>query len=291
MSLEVFLHLYMLPAAVFCIVYPPRIAQQHHMSRLRAVIYSIYMIVLGFIGTYLGGYIMSVFRVMRGLKGNVRLAVFGAIYAVFVATLLTVPVENGIRALLRRWGKNAPPVSLLDTWDLLEPGAFVFILFTKVRCLRAGCCYGIPCSWGFYNWIAKEKVFPVQLTEILMTAAILIFVYYLKHTSFFRRGMALLLAAGMFSFGRFFLEYLKYYEPEDRTYLGIFTFWQIALLIVLIICVGVILFLYKTQPSDPLPGKLLPKLQAKRAQKMTVTQKKIAKGWQSTKKKYKKKKK
>ena len=297
-SLEVFLHLYMLPAGIFCVLYPPHIAHQHHMTRLRAVIYSIYMIVLGFVGTYGAGSVMSFFRERRGLEGNVRLAIFGAIYAVFIATLITVPVENGVRALLRRFGKNVPSVSLLDTWDVLEPGAFMFILFTKVRCLAAGCCYGIPCSWGIYNWVAKEKTFPVQIFEILMTATILLVVYHLKRKPFFRRGMAMFLAAIAYCCGRFFLEYLKYYVPEDRTYLGRFTFWQVALIIVIIICASILLFLYKTRPADPLPERVPYKWEARiRKRLRKIFPKKAAPKkhhggeWQSTKKKYKKKKK
>ena len=135
-----------------------------------------------------------------------------------VSKTSAVPVENGVRTLLRRLGKHVPSVSLLDTWDMLEPGAFMFILFTKVRCLAAGCCYGIPCSWGIYNWVAKEKTFPVQILEILLTATILLVVYRLKRKPFFRRGMALFLAAIIYSCGRFFLEYWKYYVPEDHCY-------------------------------------------------------------------------
>jgi hypothetical protein len=100
----------------------------------------------------------------------------------------------------------------------------------------------------------------VQLVEMAVTTSILIVVFFLKRRPFFRRGMAIFLAGGMFSFGRFFLEYLMYYVPEDRTYLGIFTFWQCASILVFATCVATLIYLYKTQPADPLPkrGEPLP---------------------------------
>ena len=296
-SLEMYEHLIMTPALIFSVVYGFRHAKEYRTSRLRAVFYNLFMVALGFAGTYGAGALMSWVRVLRGLEGNVRLAIFGAIYAVFFATLLSVPLENGIRALLRRAGKHAPSVSLLDTWDLLEPGAFMFMLFAKVRCLCAGCCYGIPCSWGIYSSYAKTRVFPVQLVEIIMTASILITVYHLKRKPSYRRGTALFLAAAGFSIGRFLLEYLKYYVPEDRTYLGCFTFWQIALVIVLVVCIGIIRYLKKTRPPEPYPQNKLTEWEQKILQRLHITFPKKAPPkkhhggeWQSTKKKYKKKK-
>ena len=128
-----------------------------------------------------------------------------------------------------------------------------------------------------------------------MTFCIFLLVWYLSQKPFFRRGMALFMGGGLFAFGRFFLEFLMYYVPEDRTYLGHLTLLQCACILILAICVGIILYLYKTKPSDPLPGKLRPIIEKREAEKalhpkQTVSQKRYSKQWQSTKKKYKKKK-
>ena len=278
LTLEQFYHLILIPPAIIALVDASRHAPDYHFSRLRGAFYAALMVALGFWGVYLGGDFYNLFRVARGQNASQHLAIFGSIFVVFIGSFLTIMLEKGIRALLRRFHLNVPDVSLRDTWDLLEPGAFIFIMFTKFRCLWAGCCYGISCSWGIYNKSLNGTAFPVQIVEACMSFSIILIVSHLKHKPFYRRGMALFLAALMFSSGRFFLEYLMYYPPEDRTYLGIFTFWQCACILVVLICVGIVLFLYKTQPSEPLPGKLLPWLQTKRKKKQTVTQKRLAKG-------------
>ena len=324
LTLEQFYHLILIPPAIIALVDASRHAPDYHFSRLRGAFYAALMVALGYWGVYLGADFYNLFRVARGQDASQRLAIFGSIVVFFIGSFLVIMLEKGIRALLRRFHLNVPDVSLRDTWDMLEPGAFIFIMFTKFRCLWAGCCFGIPCSWGIYNETLNGRAFPVQIVEACMSFCIVIFVYCLTQTKFFRRGMALFLAALMFSFGRFFLEYLMYYPPEDRTYLGIFTFWQCGCILVALVCVAVLMLLYKTQPAEPIPKKrkgdaeteeqevshldsepittAVPKTKKKLVKKITesgpkkaqkkqtVTQKKYSKGWQSTKKKYKKKK-
>ena len=267
-------------------------AFKYRTNKLQTFFYTVCMIVFGFIGSHIGADVYNWFQRRKGNSTMFTRTVFGTILTVVIVTLILVMIEKAARALLGKIKKTpVPTVYLRDVYDTLEPGAMILIMFTKFRCLYVGCCFGVPCSWGIYSPKIDTIVFPVQWVEATMSFSILILVWYLSQKAFFRRGMALFMGGGLFCFGRFFLEFLMWYPPEDRTYLGRLTLLQCACILILSICVGVIVFLYKTQPSDPLPGKLLPKLQARRPPKQTVTQKKIAKGWQSTKKKYKKKKK
>lgn len=268
------------------------LAFKYRTNRLQTTFYCTAMIVFGFIGSHIGADVYNWFQRRKGNETMFVRTVFGTILTVVIVTLLLVMLEKALRRLLSKI-KKAPvkDVQLRDVYDAIEPGAMLLIVFTKFRCLYVGCCFGIECSWGVYSKKIDANVFPVQITEAIMSFCILVLVWYLSQKTFFRRGMALFLGGGLFCFGRFFLEFLMYYVPEDRTYPCHLTLLQWACILIFLVCVGAVTFLYKTQPSEPLPGKLLPWLQEKRKQKQTVTQKRLAKGWQSTKKKYKKKKK
>ena len=277
------------------------LAFKYRTNKLQTFFYTASMIVFGFIGSHWGADVYNWFQKQKGNETMFTRTVFGTILTVVAVTLIFVLLEKAVRKLIGKI-KKAPvkDVLLRDVYDAIEPGAMILIMFTKFRCLYVGCCFGIPCSWGVYSKKIDTNVFPVQIVEACMTFCIFLLVWYLTQKPFFRRGMALFLGGGLFCFGRFFLEFLMYYIPEDRTYPFHLTLLQWACILIIGICVCVILYLYKTQPSDPLPGKLKPiieKREAIRAEKQkaprkrqTVSQKKYSKGWQSTKKKYKKKK-
>ena len=271
------------------------LAHQYRTTKLQTFYYTVSMIVFGFIGSHWGADVYNWFQKQKGNETVFTRTVFGTIITVVAVTLILVLIENGIRALIRKCsGKPVKAVSLWDVYDAIEPGAMILIMFTKFRCLYVGCCYGIPCSWGIYNKHLDGPAFPVQIVEACMSFCILIFVYCLTQTKFFRRGMALFLGGGLFCFGRFFLEFVMYYVPEDRTYLGHLTLLQCACILIFVVCAAAVIYLYKTQPSEPLPGKLRPRFEAREKEKalhpkQTVSRKKYSKGWQSTKKKYKKK--
>lgn len=295
MSLNTFMNLaadkYYLIGIPLVLIVNRIFAHMYRTSKLQTFFYTVAMIAFGFAGSYVGAYVYNWFQKQKGNETVFVRTVFGTILTVVIVTFVLVMLEKGVRLLIGKLRKKPVKTVLLrDVYDAIQPGAFILVMFTKFRCLYVGCCHGIPWSWGIYSKKIDTVVFPVQIVEACMTFSILIITYYLTQTKFFRRGMALFLSGGMFCFGRFFLEFLMYYVPEDRTYLGHLTLLQCACILILTICVGIILYLYKTKPSDPLPGKLRPWLEAKLPQRQTVSQKRYSKQWQSTKKKYKKKK-
>jgi prolipoprotein diacylglyceryltransferase len=279
------------------------LAFKYRTSKLQTFFYSAAMIVFGFIGSHWGADIYNWFQKQKGNETMFTRTVFGTILTVVIVTFVLVMLEKGVRLLIGKLRKKpVKSVLLRDVYDAIQPGALILIVFTKFRCLYVGCCHGIPWSWGLYSKKIDTIVFPVQIVEACMTFSILILVWYLSQKRFFRRGMALFMGGGLFCFGRFFLEFLMYYVPEDRTCLGHLTLLQCACILIFVICIGVIVYLYKTYPPDPLPGKLRPIIEKREAikaekqkekaprKKQTVSQKKYSKQWQSTKKKYKKKK-
>lgn len=62
--------------------------------------------------------------------------------------------------------------SAAEILDFAAPAFPLFHTFARIGCLLAGCCYGVPWSWGVY--IQGEDVvrFPVQLFESLCDALI-----------------------------------------------------------------------------------------------------------------------
>ena len=136
---------------------------------------------------------------------------------------------------------------------MLTPDIFLILLFGKLRCAWVGCCLGFPCSWGIQSPFLKTTVFPVQLFEAASTLLILVVCYFIKESSFFRRGMAYPLTAAFYCVSRFCWEFARYYLPEERNFWLGLTFWQWACIIVFVCSVLSIFWLYKTQPSEPLP--------------------------------------
>lgn len=280
MSLDTYFNIiynaFYLPGTIIVLILNRLFAKQHRTNVLQRLFYTAVIIVFGFIGSHIGADVYNWFQVRRGRPANAIRTVFGTIFVDIIVITVLIFAEKGIRALLRKvTGREIADVDPFEIYDMLEPGAMVLIILTKFRCLWVGCCFGIPCSWGIYSEKIHTTVFPVQIVEAVMSFCIFLACYYVTQTKFFRHGMALFLGAGAFAFGRFFLEYLMYYEPEDRSYLGHLTFYQCLCILIFIVCLIIVIALYKIRPSDPLPGKLRARIE--RREQQTVTQKKKAK--------------
>ena len=227
---------------------------KYNISKLRALIYNVLMIGFGFWGSHLGAYFYNWVHRLMDIPGEFTRTIFGTIITVVVVVLIAAWGEKLVRKHLReKKCKDVSDISVRDTYDMIQPGAMILILTTKCRCLWNGCCGGIPCSWSSFQNRAGENVFPVQITEIIMSACIIYITYRFIHMKHFRRGTALFFAGGLWCFGRFFLEFLMYYPDYDRDFLGFFTLWQLVCVFIIAICVTVIVILYKRYPAEPRP--------------------------------------
>ena len=127
----------------------------------------------------------------------------------------------------------------------------LFHTFGRIGCFLGGCCYGIPCDFGFVytqNPIAMAngvRRFPVQLLEALFC-----FFLFLLLFSLFRRGRCknrlLALYLGIYSVGRFFLEYLR---GDD--YRGFLWGLSTSQLISILLLTGVLLYLAAARHKKP----------------------------------------
>lgn len=77
-------------------------------------------------------------------------------------------------------------------------------------CLFVGCCHGYSCSWGVYNPLLEDNVFPSPALEA--SVALIIFAVicvYEKKRDYKPNGLAYPLMLMMFGYSRFFLEFLR----------------------------------------------------------------------------------
>lgn len=227
--------------------------EKYQMSRLRVFLYSL-TIFYGFFCAILGGKIFSISMQLRGMSGGSSSSIFGAVVFTPLLEIMTIAVEKAVRNLVaKKRDKPLPAVSIRRTLDMLTPNIFMILLFGKLRCAWAGCCFGFPCNWGLHSPFLKTTVFPVQLFEAATTLLILLICYKTKESAFFRRGMAYPLTAAFYCVARFGWEFARYYLPENRNFWLGLTFWQWACIFVFVCSIISIIWLYKTKPSEPLP--------------------------------------
>ena len=110
---------------------------------------------------------------------------------------------------------------LLQWLDIVTPAFFMFIVFGRLGCWTAGCCYGRPSRFGFVyrdahgDAIAPElrhlPLWPVQLADAV--AAFVASVAGVYGASFYT-------CFGLYAMGRFLLEYLRG-EPGRPRLLGL----------------------------------------------------------------------
>lgn len=133
-------------------------------------------------------------------------------------------VENGFKG----WGGNnivrtfvwvplaAWPAGKLLKVDWVRGCDFVAPCVPLVQgvahwgCIFAGCCHGYACSWGIYNPLLDQNVFPCPPVEAL-TALIVVFIVcgYEKRQNYKPNGLAYPLMLMLFGYSRFLLEFLR----------------------------------------------------------------------------------
>ena len=104
-------------------------------------------------------------------------------------------------------------VSFTSVSMLIAGGVPLFHVFGRIGCFAAGCCYGIPASWGvvFSHSVGAPNgvtLIPVQLFEsaanLLIFAAVTLFQRYSR-----RAELSLTLYLASYAVCRFILEFLR----------------------------------------------------------------------------------
>jgi phosphatidylglycerol:prolipoprotein diacylglycerol transferase len=119
----------------------------------------------------------------------------------------------------------------LPVWplaDLVAPGFALGVGFGRLGCFLNGCCFGKPSRlpWAVRfppNSAAGAldcALQPTQLYESLFGFALFALLMYLVRKKFFS-GFLFCLFIATYAVWRFFLDFLRYYEPSQFTLLGL----------------------------------------------------------------------
>ena len=102
--------------------------------------------------------------------------------------------------------------------DLFALFILIFYSIYKLFCCRLGeCCMGIPVSWGVYNSVLDEYVFPVQLLESVMLGLfVFLCIWFMLKSKHYRPGRCASLVLILYAVSRFFVEHLRYHGPSYR---------------------------------------------------------------------------
>lgn len=123
----------------------------------------------------------------------------------------------------------------LEILDVIAPAIPLFHCFARIGCLFAGCCYGIPWSWGVIMEGEDFIRFPVQAFESLCNLIIFVtIVMYNSRTRSYEHSLKVYLCS--YALCRFVLEFFRGDSVRGIWFLGLSTAQIISVLI--LVCAG-----------------------------------------------------
>lgn len=145
--------------------------------------------------------------------------------------------------------------------DIWAPSLGIILFFARIGCYTAGCCYGIE-SHAHLPWLILRDnavIHPTQLYSSLLGLLVFVAMTELKYRQKIKgrfNGYVFLWGIILYSAGRFFIEFLRYYELK---FLGLSSSQLIS--IGLFVACSAILFLkhknHKTGNKKLKPPKYL----------------------------------
>lgn len=98
-------------------------------------------------------------------------------------------------------------IDVFKQMDIITPAFPLALTFSKLGCFFSGCCSGIECSFGLYNYSTKQVEFPVQLVEMALAVGIFIFLMLWQKKA--KEGTMYPTYLIVYSATRFFSEFLR----------------------------------------------------------------------------------
>lgn len=128
------------------------------------------------------------------------LTFYGALLSSFIFDLLFLKIKR---------------IPFWQVMDCIGFGMPLGIALARLGCFLNGCCYGLECSlpWGtVFPLISPKAVHPTQLYESICALAVFVILQLLRK---YRRnfGEIFLASASIYSFFRFFIEFLRAENP------------------------------------------------------------------------------
>ncbi len=169
-------------------------------------------LIFGIFGAFLMGQLQNFLLSLTGLPYYVsRMRIFGGLLVTPLLMYFCVKYMAG----------DFPLVS-----DVITPGAYLILGFSKIGCAVYGCCYGIECSFGVTTPFEAHTVFPVQLLESALCFVLFGIMLYLVLKNKHRKGTAYSLSLILYGVMRFFVEFLRYCPEDEKAFFGGINFWQ-----------------------------------------------------------------
>ena len=103
--------------------------------------------------------------------------------------------------------------------EYMAPSTCIVYGIARFGCVFAGCCYGIPASWGMYSFAAGERCFPIQLFEALSSLLIgVILVVLAKKKNYRTSGTLYPIMLVLYGGARFIWEF---FSAKPHIFIGL----------------------------------------------------------------------
>lgn len=162
------------------------------------------------------------------IPGNLTRA-FGALVGTEDANYFAVAYMAPLFLLLFCFLMRIHPLKQIDLVTVAFP---VCLFFNKLGCFCGGCCKGMECSWGLYNYNGGRVEFPIQLVEAGLALGIFIFLLYWRKKA--KPGTLFPIYLILYSGTRFFSEFFR----QEPNVLWIFKIYHILCLVGVIVGVA-----------------------------------------------------
>ena len=98
-------------------------------------------------------------------------------------------------------------INFRDIMDIIVPSIALFLVFGRVACFSAGCCFGREATWGIVMSDGVARI-PVQLIESIFSLCIVVPMLLLRPERE-RRGVLLPMFLATYAVGRFLIEFMR----------------------------------------------------------------------------------
>ncbi len=195
--------------------------KKYDLKRSQAFVFTLIALVGGLTGTVIMGNIYTATLRAVGILGNSNMAIYGALMFVPILIILVCLISS------QPWRRIL---------DMLAPAGLIFTACAKLGCLFLGCCPGIECSFGVYNYQHDAVMFPSAIFEaVTMFIIIFMCIRYGTKSKKYIPGTVYPIMVGSYAITRFFWEFLRYYPSDEARYVifGVLSFWQFCSVITL----------------------------------------------------------
>lgn len=131
------------------------------------------------------------------------------------------------------------------TFDFITPCAALHHGMAHIFCIFSGCCYGYPSTFGIWNEMQQNYLFPVQLFE--SATSLLVFgylIWYAKRNNYKLHGISYAQYLFLFGLTRTFWEFFRDNTPE-RWQISTFQYYSFAAFLFGTIWLGAAFYLKK----------------------------------------------